>query len=268
LKNLQIHPVITSTSNPKVKHLLSLDKSRERKKLGVFVIEGLKELKLAKSNGYEVEAVYYSVDLIEEKILIQSGFNKNHLYPIGQNVFDKIAYRETTGGVIGIAKQGTHELADIELKDNPLLLILERLEKPGNLGAILRTADAAGVDAIIICDPQTDLYNPNVVRSSVGCVFTNQIAVATSEESISWLKKNQIKIFCTYLEGSIPYTSASYQSACAIVMGSEAFGLTDEWIKNADANIIIPMNGQIDSMNVSVAAAIVVFEAVRQRGIR
>lgn len=268
MKNLQIHPVITSTSNPKVKHLLSLDKSRERKKLGVFVIEGLKELKLAKSNGYEVEAVYYSVDLIEEKILLQLGFHKNHLYPIGQNVFDKIAYRETTGGVIGIAKQGTHELADIELKDNPLLLILERLEKPGNLGAILRTADAAGVDAIIICDPQTDLYNPNVVRSSVGCVFTNQIAVATSEESISWLKKNQIKIFCTYLEGSIPYTSASYQSACAIVMGSEAFGLTDEWIKNADANIIIPMNGQIDSMNVSVAAAIVVFEAVRQRGIR
>ncbi|MEQ8363366.1 MAG: RNA methyltransferase [Cyclobacteriaceae bacterium] len=263
-----MHPVISSTSNPKIKHLLSLDKSRERKKLGLFVIEGLKELNLARNNGYEIEAVYYSIDLVEEKMLLQSGFYKNQLHPISQNVFEKIAYRETTGGVIGIAKQGTHRLADLKLKHNPLLLILERLEKPGNLGAVLRTADAAGVDAVIVCDPQTDLHNPNVVRSSVGCVFTNQVAVATSEETILWLKKNQIKIFCTYLEGSIPYTKASYQSACAIVMGSEAFGLTEGWIKNADANIIIPMNGQIDSMNVSVAAAIVVFEVVRQRGVK
>jgi len=263
-----MHPVISSTSNPKIKHLLSLDKARERKKLGLFVIEGLKELNLARSNGYKVEVVYFSVDLVEERTLLQSGFQKNQLYPIGQNVFEKIAYRETTGGVIGIAQQRTHNLAGLKLKDNPLLLILERIEKPGNLGAVLRTADAAGIDAVIVSDPQTDIHNPNVVRSSVGCVFTNQIAVATSEETIPWLKKNKIKIFCTYLEGSIPYTQASFNSPCAIVMGSEAFGLSDEWIKNADANIIIPMNGQIDSMNVSVAAAVVVFEAVRQRGIK
>ncbi|MEZ4947181.1 MAG: RNA methyltransferase [Cyclobacteriaceae bacterium] len=262
-----MNPEITSTSNPKIRHLLSLDKSRERKKLGLFVIEGLKELNLAKSNGYEIESVFYSTELVDEKTLLQHGFTKAQLLPVGQNVFEKIAYRETTGGVIAIAKRGSHHLEHLQLKKNPLLLILERLEKPGNLGAVLRTADAAGVDAVIVCDAQTDLHNPNVVRSSVGCIFTNQIAVASSEETISWLKKNQIKIFCTYLEGSIPYTQASFNSPCAIVMGSEAFGLTDEWIKNADANIIIPMNGQIDSMNVSVAAAIVVFEAVRQRGL-
>jgi len=260
-----MHPVITSNSNPKIKHLLSLDKPRERKKLNLFVVEGLKELKLAKKNGYEIESVFYATNLMDEKTLLQFGFQKFQLWPVGQNVFEKIAYRETTGGVIGVVRQASHQLADLKLKKNPLLLVLERLEKPGNLGALLRTADAAGVDAVIVCDAQTDLHNPNVVRSSVGCVFTNQIAVASSEETIFWLKKNQIKIFCTYLEGSIPYTQAPFNSPCAIVMGSEAFGLTDEWIKNADANIIIPMNGQIDSMNVSVAAAIVVFEAVRQR---
>ncbi|MEP2667976.1 MAG: RNA methyltransferase [Cyclobacteriaceae bacterium] len=261
-----MHPVITSNSNPKIKHLQSLDKPRERKKLKLFIIEGLKELKLAKSNGYEIETVFYSTHLVDEKTLLQSGFQESQLLPVSQNVFEKIAYRETTGGVIAIAKQGTHQLANLRLKKNPILLIVEQLEKPGNLGAILRTADAAGVDAVIVCDSQTDLYNSNVVRSSIGCVFTNQIAIASSHETIVWLKKNQVKIFCTYLEGSIPYTQASYNSACAIVMGSEAFGLSEEWIKNADANIIIPMNGQIDSMNVSVAAAIVVFEAVRQRG--
>lgn len=260
-----MHPVITSNSNPKIKHLISLDKSRERKKLGLFVIEGLKELMLAESNGYEIESVFYSTHLIEGATLQKAGFQKSQLWAVGQNVFEKIAYRESTGGVIGIARHKSHLLDDLKLSKNPLLLILEGVEKPGNLGAILRTADAAGVDAVIICDPQTDFYNPNVIRSSIGCVFTNQTAAATSDETIAWLKEKQIKIFCTYLGGSIPYTSASFQQPCAIVMGSESSGLTDGWIKNSDTNIIIPMKGKIDSMNVSVSAAIVVFEALRQR---
>ena len=143
-----MNPEITSTSNPKIRHLLSLDKSRERKKLGLFVIEGLKELNLAKSNGYEIESVFYSTELVDEKTLLRHGFTKAQLLPVGQNVFEKIAYRETTGGVIAIAKRGSHHLEHLQLKKNPLLLILERLEKPGNLGAVLRTADAAGVDAV------------------------------------------------------------------------------------------------------------------------
>ncbi|HCM74989.1 MAG TPA: rRNA methyltransferase [Cytophagales bacterium] len=258
--------VITSSSNPKIKQLIALDKSRERRKQNLFTIEGLKELLLASESGYVIESVYYSTQLISEQQLIELGFGKSHLLPVGQQVFEKIAYRESTGGVIGIAKQRGNSLNDLQLGKNPLILILEGVEKPGNLGAVLRTADAAGVDAVISCDPQTDFFNPNVIRSSVGCVFTNQIAAAPSTDTIAWLKKNKIKIFCTYLGGSIPYTSASYKEPCAIVMGSESSGLTESWVKNSDANIIIPMKGKIDSMNVSVSAAIVVFEAVRQRG--
>lgn len=258
--------IITSTSNPKIKHLISLDKARERRKQNLFAVEGLKELSLAKESGYELESVYFCTDFIQKSKLLKLGLRDAQLIPVGRNVFDKIAYRETTGGVIGIAKQRNHDLNDLNLPANPLILVLEGIEKPGNLGAVLRTADAAGITAVISCDPLTDFYNPNVIRSSVGCLFTNQTALASSDEAIAWLKKKNINIFCTYLGGSIPYTEASYMDPCAIVMGSEATGLTDNWVKSADANIIIPMKGKIDSMNVSVSAAIVVFEALRQRG--
>ncbi len=161
-----------------------------------------------------------------------------------------------------------NQLAQIKLSAQPLVLVIESVEKPGNLGALLRTADAAGIDAVICCDTQTDFYNPNVIRSSIGSVFTNQIATATSEETIEWLKKNNIKIFCTYLEAAKPYNEIDFTQSSAIVMGTEATGISDLWVKNADANIIIPMKGKIDSMNVSTAAAVVIFEACRQRGFK
>jgi TrmH family RNA methyltransferase len=185
--------------------------------------------------------------------------------PVSREVFEKLAVREDSGGVLAVAEMKPHGLEQISLSKNPLLLILEGVEKPGNLGAILRTADAAGVDAVIICDPQTDFYNPNVIRSSVGCVFTKQIAAASSEQTIAWLKKNNIDIYCTYLSASQIYHQVNYRKPSAIVMGTEATGLSETWVKNATANIIIPMHGKIDSMNVSNAAAVVVFEAVRQR---
>jgi TrmH family RNA methyltransferase len=147
-----------------------------------------------------------------------------------------------------------------------LILILEGVEKPGNLGAILRTADAAGIDAVIICDPQTDFYNPNVIRSSIGCVFTKQLASATSAETIEWLRQKKVNIYCTYLQASKPYHTIDYTKPSAIVMGTESTGLSEIWVENSNANIIIPMQGKIDSMNVSTAAAVVVFEAKRQRG--
>lgn len=258
-------PTITSKNNPKIKQLLSLDKGRERRKQNLFTIEGIKELSLARESGYQIETLFYSEDILEASTLLELGFSESQLQPVGQNVFDKIAYRETTGGVIATARPRIHTLSHLKLNANPCILVLESVEKPGNLGAILRTADAAGIDAVICCDPQTDFYNPNVVRSSIGCVFTNHLATATSEETIAWLKENKIKIFCTYLAGSVPYTKVDYKESCAIVMGSEASGLTEPWVKNSDANIIIPMKGKIDSMNVSVAAAVVVFEAMRQR---
>ena len=187
------------------------------------------------------------------------------MIPVSKEVFDKIAVRENSGGVIVVAEMKAHRLEDLKLSENPLILVLESVEKPGNLGALLRTADAAGVDAVIICDPQTDFYNPNVIRSSIGCVFTQPVASSTSVEAIDWLKRHHIKIFCAYLQSSQPYHQIDFKQRSAIVMGTESTGLTEEWVKSSDSNIIIPMFGKIDSMNVSTSAAVLVFEAVRQR---
>lgn len=249
-----------------MKSLLALEKPRERRKQQLFVIEGKKEIGLALQAGYTIGNLFYCVDLFPEQDLASLGINDKFLVPVSQDVFDKLAMRENSGGVIAVAEMKTHRLEEIKLSASPLVLVLEAVEKPGNLGAILRTADAAGLDAVVICDPQTDLYNPNVVRSSVGCVFTQPTATATSEETLAWLKKNKVRIFCTYLAASKPYHETDFRGPSAIVMGTESTGLSDLWVKQSDANIIIPMRGKIDSMNVSTAAAVVVFEARRQRG--
>lgn len=262
-KNL--HFKITSTQNPKIKSLLALEKPRERRKQQLFIIEGKKEIKFALEAGYHIGNLFFCADMVGLSELQSLGLDDKLLIPVSKEVFDKIAVRENSGGVIAVAEMKVHELNQITLSNTPLILILEGVEKPGNLGAILRTADAAGVDAVIICDPQTDFYNPNVIRSSLGCVFTKQIAAATSEETIHWLKKNKISIYCTYLKASKSYDQTDFTKPCAIVMGTEATGLSDGWVKNSDANIIIPMQGKIDSMNVSTSCAVVVFEARRQR---
>lgn len=261
-----MHFLITSTQNPKIKSLLALEKPRERRKQQLFIIEGAKEVRMAMEAGYRIGNIFFCEEILDKKESGDLLQQDKLLIPVSKEVFDKIAIRESTGGILAVAEHKTHRLQDIKLRSNPLLLILEAVEKPGNLGAILRTADAAGVDAVIICDPQTDFYNPNVIRSSVGCVFTKQIASATSEETINWLKQHQINIYCTYLKASKPYHQTDFSKPCAVVMGTEATGLSDTWIQNSTANIIIPMQGKIDSMNVSNAAAVVVFEARRQRG--
>lgn len=259
------HFKITSTQNPKIKSLLALEKPRERRKQQLFIIEGKKEIKFALEAGYHIGNLFFCADILGLSELQSLGLDDKLVIPVSKEVFDKIAVRENSGGVVAVAEMKVHVLDQIKLSSTPLILVLEGVEKPGNLGAILRTADAAGVDAVIICDPQTDFYNPNVIRSSMGCVFTKQIAAATSEETIHWLKKNKISIYCTYLKASKPYDQTDFTKPCAIVMGTEATGLSDGWVKNSDANIIIPMQGKIDSMNVSTSCAVVVFEARRQR---
>lgn len=263
-----MHPIITSAQNPKIKNILALEKARERKNQNLFVIEGLKELSLAIEGGYQMNTVFFCPEIVDLKRLQTIVKNDQLFIPVQKNVFSKIAYRESTEGVIALAEQKQHRLNDLKLGANPLLLILESVEKPGNLGAVLRTADAAGIQGVIICDPLVDFYNPNVVRSSVGCIFTNQIASSSSEETITWLKQNTVSIFCTYLKGSKPYHEIDYKKSCAIIMGTESTGLSDKWIENSTENIIIPMRGKIDSMNVSTAAAVVIFEASRQRGFK
>ncbi len=263
-----MHPLITSSQNPKIKNILALEKARVRKSENLFIIEGTKELALAIQSNYKINSVFFCPEIIESQYLLTLVKHEQLLIPVEQTVFNKIAYRESTGGTIALAEQKSHSLENLTLGKNPLLLILEAVEKPGNLGAVLRTADAAGIDAVIICDQLVDFYNPNVIRSSIGCVFTNQIASAPSDHTIDWLKKNNINVYCTYLKASKPYYEIDYTQPTAIVMGTESQGLSEKWIENADANIIIPMQGKIDSMNVSTAAAVVIFEAARQRGFK
>jgi TrmH family RNA methyltransferase len=247
---------------------MALEKPRERRKQQLFIIEGKKEIALAVEAGYKIGNIFFCDEITSLAEIPEQLQEDKLIIPVSKDVFDKIAVRESTGGVIAVAEQKAHLLSQIKLRKNPLVLILESVEKPGNLGAILRTADAAAVDAVVICDPQTDFYNPNVIRSSVGCVFTNQLAAVTTEEAISWLKKNHLRIFCTSLQASKPYHQIDFAQPCAIVMGTEATGLSEAWTKNSDSNIIIPMQGKIDSMNVSNATAVVVFEAMRQRGFK
>lgn len=260
-----MHVTITSAQNPKIKSLLALGKPRERKLRGLFVIEGRKEIGLAIEAGYLMESLFFCDALISQETLDAFGLPDNVRVPVSKEVFEKIAIRESTGGVLAIARQKSHRLDAIKLSPIPLILVLEAVEKPGNLGAILRTADAAGLDAVIICDPKTDFYNPNVIRSSVGCLFTSQVASATSDDTIAWLRRHKITAYSTYLKASQPYDAVDYTRPSAIVMGTEATGLSAVWVTEDQNPIIIPMQGRIDSMNVSTAAAVVVFEALRQR---
>ena len=262
---------ITSAQNQRIKNFAHLQKARERKAQNVFIVEGEKEFCRAIEYSYQFISIFVCFDVIGELHFrtISANVNANaEVFPVSKEVFEKIAYREGSGGIIALARPKNHALNDLKLPENPLLLVLEAVEKPGNLGALLRTADAAGVDAVVVCDPQTDIYNPNVVRSSIGCLFSVPLAVCNSEEAISWMKQKGISIYCTYLKAAVPYTEVDFTHASAIVMGTESEGITNLWVDSADRNIIIPMQGSADSMNVSTAAAVVVFEACRQRGFK
>lgn len=259
---------ISSLQNPEIKFLIQLqEKAKNRKKNGFFLIEGQREILLALKGGYKIDNLYFCKDYCSEDILneIYSINTISSLIEISSEVYKKLAYRDTTEGLLAVAQIKTTQLSDLKLKENPIILVAEALEKPGNIGAILRTADAAKVDAVILANPTTDLFNPNVIRSSVGCLFTNQIAQASSLEVIEFLKSKSIAIFCAILQEAKPYHQQNYKTPCAIVVGTEATGLTQIWRENSKANIKIPMEGAIDSMNVSVAAAILLFEAKRQR---
>ncbi len=258
--------LITSVQNSYIKNLLKLqEKSRERKNQGLFIVEGEREVSLIKKGGYEIDTVLFLEDFFTE-VQINTMFPKVNKIFITKDVYKKLAYRETTEGIIAVVKTKDLKIDNVRFNTKtPLVLVLEGIEKPGNIGAILRTADAGNFDAVFIADAKTDMYNPNIIRSSVGCVFTNQIAVGTSKEIIKFLKEHHINIYSATLQNSNEYYKEDYTKSSAIVVGTEATGLTSIWREQATRNINIPMNGEIDSMNVSVACAIISFEAIRQR---
>ena len=245
------------------------EKSRWRKKSGLFVVEGKREVEMALKGGYTLKHVFFYADIIssdEIHELMQSYSSEAELVEVSKDVYKRIAYREKTEGIVAMGPSKEHSIQDLKLsRENPLILVAESVEKPGNIGALLRTADAANLDAVIIANPTTDLYNPNVIRSSLGCVFTIPIAQAGNREVLEFLKSNQITSFAAELNADRTYSEADFSSASAIVVGPESAGLSREWIDRSDHRVIIPMQGEIDSMNVSVSAAIIIFEALRQR---
>jgi len=245
-------------------------KSRNRIKEGVFIVEGIREIQLAFKGNYTCEEIYFCDSLFpaeQLKDLTLNLLNKPSYTEFSKEVYQKIAYRGRTEGVMALFKLKEFSLDSLNLTSpNSLILVAEAPEKPGNIGALLRTADAANVDAVIIANPKTDLFNPNIIRSSVGCIFTNNIAMGTTIEIINYLKQHKISIYTAALQASKIYSEIDFTSSSAIVVGTEATGLSQEWIDNSTQNIIIPMSGEIDSMNVSVAAGILIFEAKRQRG--
>lgn len=254
--------VITSLQNPKVKNLVKLiEKSSERKEQDLIVIEGLRELGLAISAGMEINQLYFcpSIGATQEALPSQQYFE------VSKEVFAKVAYRENSDGYIALLKPRYYSLGTLPLTKNPFIIILESVEKPGNLGAILRTADAANIDAVIICDPRTDIYNPNAIRSSVGCIFTVPIVVSNNEDVKDWLDSKSISYYAAALTAKEVYTDIDFTKSSAIIMGTEATGLSDFWLNNSTSQIKIPMEGKIDSLNVSISTAVLTFEAKRQR---
>jgi len=310
---------VTSAQNRKIKTLLALqEKARLRKEMGLFVVEGRRELEHCISAGFEIDTLFFCPEIVglavessaairyralsrnadptrvnaakdplpdlrtsstcdadptrvkatdcplpdlQTSILEKAG----QIIEVPKELYEKIAYRGGTEGMIAEVKVRERSLEGLELKENPLVVVLEGVEKPGNLGAVLRSADAAGADAVLICDPLTDLYNPNLIRASIGAVFTVPVACCSSEEAIKWLKEKHINIYTAQLQDSSWYYDTDMRGGTAIVIGTEATGLTDAWREAADAHIRIPMLGELDSLNASVSAAILLFEAVRQR---
>ena len=251
--------IITSVQNARIKHVVALQqKSSLRREEGLFVVEGQREIEHCIACGYEINELFVLHDL-----------NYSSDIPatiVSPHVYEKMAYRESTEGIIAVVKAKSHILKQLQFKrNNPLVVVLESVEKPGNLGAILRTAEAAGVDAVMVCDPLTDLYNPNLIRASIGGLFCVPTVACSSKECIAFLKEHQIRILTAQLQDSYEYYDYDMTQGTAIVMGTESTGLTDQWREAADAHIRIPMLGRLDSLNVSVSAAILMYEAVRQR---
>ena len=256
---------ITSAQNPKFKNLLLLqEKSKSRREQGLFVVEGRRELEHALEAGFRARTVFVREDLLPElePLAVRAGCPAVLLSPA---LYAKAAYREGTEGIIAEMEAQERRLEDLALGEAPLVVVLESVEKPGNLGAVLRSADAARADAVLVCDPRTDLWNPNLIRASLGGIFTVPTVSCTSEEAIAWLRARGIRILTAQLQDSSWYYDIDMTVGTALVMGTESTGLTDAWRAAADAHIRIPMLGRLDSLNVSVSAAILLFEAVRQR---
>lgn len=256
---------ISSSNNLIIKNLVRLKKASERRQQGLIIIDGAREIELAQKTGLEIQKLFYCPALVKKGVNDFFNLDSEKITEVSETVFAKICYKEKPDGFLAVAKERITKLMEVKLSRNPLVVVLEAVEKPGNLGAILRTAYAAGVDLVIINNSQTDIYNPNVIRASEGLVFAKTVILVSQKETAAWLKKNKIKSLAAATSGSKDYFKADFKKPLAIILGSEAEGLSEKWLSEADGLIKIPMLAGIDSLNVSVSAAVIIYEAIRQR---
>lgn len=266
--------MLTSLQNPHVKQVVALrEKRRERDALGRFLIEGYRELLRAVSAGVTILELYICKEFFlgenEGELISKIASQGATIFECTKSVFEKISYRDRPDGLLAVAPQMHKDLKDLEKitkdKSNPFLIIAEAIEKPGNLGTILRSSDAVGVDALILCDRKTDIHNPNVVRASVGTLFTVPVIEADSRDTLDWLKKRGISIAAATPSAQIVFTQADFKKPVAIAVGTEQYGLSDLWMKEADIQVRIPMRGIADSLNVATATTVLLYEILRQR---
>jgi len=260
---------ITSLQNPRVKNVIKLRQRADRDEQGLLIVEGYRELKRALENHRRPVMLFYCRDFFlgknESELINQCRDTGAEIISCSRAVFAKMAYRERPEGLLALVPQVKYDLVGLKLPAAPLLIVAEAIEKPGNLGTILRSADAAGADAVIVCDRCTDINNPNVVRASIGAIFTVPVVETSSTEAIKWFHKNKIQILAASPHAKLAYTQADLRRGTAVVVGAEQYGLSEQWMKAADLQVRIPMRGQIDSLNVAAATTILLFEAARQR---
>ncbi len=260
---------IDSIRNPRLKNVAALSaKSSLRREQGLFVVEGRREIERALSAGFAAEEIYFCPEILPESELGPLSGAAGSLFSLSNKAYAKIAYREGTEGAVALMRTPQRTLSDLNLPPDALVIVLESVEKPGNLGAILRSADASGAAAVIVCDPLTDIFNPNVVRASTGAVFTVPTVACTSQEAAQFLSSHGFKIVTAQLQDSRVYYDVDFTRATAIVFGTESTGLTPFWRERSDAKIMIPMMGRMDSLNVATSVAILSYEALRQKNTR
>lgn len=263
------HELITSLQNPRVKQLVHLRDKPQRDKSARFIIEGYRELFRATQAGQQIEALFICPELFlgsnERELIHTLKGTGTRIFETPEKVFRKISYRDRPDGLVSVAIQQRRTLADLPLTDNPFFVVAEAIEKPGNLGTILRSSDAVGADGVIVCDRCTDIYNPNVVRASVGTLFTVPVVEANSQETIAWLKNQGIAILAATPSAEKEFTAIDMRRPLAIAVGTEQLGLSEQWMSQADLQVRIPMCGIADSLNVAMATTLLLYEALRQR---
>jgi RNA methyltransferase, TrmH family len=264
--------IITSLQNDRIKNLVKLRNRRDRDKQQSMIIEGYRSLLRASNNNTKITEFYFCREFFigenEDSLIDLFRERGASIIEVPKHVFEKISYRDRPEGLLGVAPYFNKSLEDLQLSEQPFLVVAQSIEKPGNLGTIIRSTDGTGADGLILCDRCTDLFNPNVITASTGICFALPIAETSTEECLKFLKERNISILSATPSADTLYTDVDMTGPIAIIVGAEQYGLTEEWMKESTINVRIPMQGQADSLNVATATTLLLYEALRQRQLK